>query len=110
MKKILNIKEYCGSELRTRQMVEHLAQTLQNDIDYLFDMSGVEQISRSAADELYTITHERHIEVINKTPFVQKMLDAVILGRFQPREKSVSETPIIHCTTMSSLSQCLMAK
>lgn len=110
MKHILKLQEQYGSELRTRLMMERLTSSLNNEDEYLFDFQGIEQISRSAADELYNLTHsEKHVETINISPFVQKMLDAVTLGRFQPRQHPTS-TPIIRCTTMQSVSRVLMAK
>ena len=109
MKQILKIADLCGTELRTRQMMENFAQTLKMEDEYIFDMQGVEQISRSAADELYNIIHTFKAEVIGAQTFVQKMLDAVVLGRFKPRELHISDTPIIHCPTMSSVSKCLKA-
>lgn len=103
MKQILKIADFCGTELRTRKVMENFAQTLNRENEYIFDMQGVEQISRSAADELYNITHTFQVEVIGTQPFVQKMLDAVTLGRFQPRDRHISDTPIIECPTMSSV-------
>lgn len=109
MKHILKLQERYGSELRTRLMMERLTSSLNNQDEYLLDFQGIEQISRSAADELYNLTHsEKHIETINISPFVQKMLDAVTLGRFQPRKRPAA-TPIIRCTTMQSLSNVLMS-
>ena len=110
MKHILKLQEQYGSKLRTRLMMERLNSSLSSEDEYLLDFQGIEQISRSAADELYNITHsEKHVETINIGPFVQKMLDAVTLGRFQPRQRPTA-TPIIRCTTMQSVSNVLMAR
>ena len=38
-------------ELHTRQMIERLTASLNPEDSYLLDMQGVQQISRSAADE-----------------------------------------------------------
>ena len=57
MKQIIKIQEQYGTELHTRQMMERLAASLNPGNAYLLDMRGVEQISRSAADELYNLTH-----------------------------------------------------
>lgn len=81
MKQIINIQEQYGAELHTRQMMERLAASLSPENEYLLDMEGVEQISRSAADELYNLTHsEMHVDLINLEPFVEKMLSAVTKG------------------------------
>ncbi len=103
MKQIINIQQQYGTELHTRQMIERLAASIDKDNEYLLDMRGVEQISRSAADELYNITHsDRRIDLINVEPFVEKMLSAVTIGRFLPREHNETDIPIIHCATISN--------
>ena len=111
MKLIINIQEQYGAELHTRQMMERLAATLQPENEYLLDMSGVEQISRSAADELYNLTHSNmRVDLINLEPFVEKMLSAVTKGRFLPRQHTAGDMPIIRCTTIGNVQRQLMAK
>ncbi|MBQ7697448.1 MAG: hypothetical protein IJT35_02575 [Paludibacteraceae bacterium] len=111
MKQIINIQEQYGAELHTRQMMERLAASLVPTNEYLLDMAGVEQISRSAADELYNLTHsEMHVDLINLEPFVEKMLSAVTKGRFLPRQHTAGDMPIIHCATIGSVQRQLMAK
>jgi len=111
MKKIINIQEQYGAELHTRQMMERLAASLTPTDEYLLDMSGVEQISRSAADELYNLTHsDIHVDLINLEPFVEKMLSAVTKGRFLPRQHLAGAMPIIHCSSIASVQRQLMAK
>ena len=110
MKHILKLQEQYGSELRTRLMMERLSASLNCEDEYLLDFQGIEQISRSAADELYNLLHsEKHVVTIHISPFVQKMMDAVTLGRFLPRQRP-DTTPIIHCATFQSVTQALMAK
>ena len=104
MKQIINIQEQYGTELHTRQMMERLAASLNPDNAYLLDMRGVEQISRSAADELYNLTHSTmQVDMINVEPFVEKMLSAVTLGRFLPRQHTSTDIPIIHCQTIGNV-------
>lgn len=111
MKHIINLQEQYGAELRTRLMMERLSASLNSEDDYLLDFQGIDQISRSAADELYNLLHsEKHVEVVHVCPFVQKMLDAVVIGRFQPRQRPATSTPIIHCATMQHVTRVLMAK
>lgn len=111
MKQIINIQEQYGAELHTHQMMERLAASLLPENEYLLDMSGIEQISRSAADELYNITHsDMHVDMINIEPFVEKMLSAVTKGRFLPRLHNAGDMPIIHCATIGSVQRQLMAK
>ena len=102
------MSELYGKELHTRQMMERLSASMNEEDRYLLDMSGIEQISRSAADELYNITHSsKHVEVINIEPFVEKMLSAVTLGRFLPRQHPSSDIPIVECSTISQAAQQL---
>ena len=92
MKQIINIQEKFGAELHTRQMVERLAASLNATDSYLLDMSGVMQISRSAADELYNLTHgDMNVDLINVEPFVEKMLSAVASGKRARTRLSLSE-------------------
>lgn len=110
MKHILKMAEICGTELRTRIMMEQFAQTLNNEDEYLLDMLDVTLISRSAADELYNITLDNpKVKIIHLSSFVQKMLDAVILGRFQPRNLRTDATSVIYCSDYNSLHKTLMA-
>ena len=111
MKHIVKIQEQLGTELHTRQMIERLASSMNAGDEYLLDMSGVEQISRSAADELYNLTHgTMHVEMINIEPFVEKMLSAVTLGRFVPRRHSANDITIVKCPTIGSVLKQLAAK
>ena len=111
MKQIINIQERYGAELHTRQLIERLAASLNPADSYLLDMQGVQQISRSAADELYNLTHSNmHVDIINLEPFVEKMLSAVTKGRFLPRQHTAGSMPIIHCATIGSVQRQLMAK
>ena len=69
---------------------------------------GVQQISRSAADELYNLTHSNmHVDIINLEPFVEKMLSAVTKGRFLPRQHTAGDMPIVHCSTIRNVLQQL---
>ena len=108
MKLIIKIQEKYGAELHTRNMVESIAHSLEPTNLYLLDMKNVEQISRSAADELYNLTHNNsNVDLINIEPLVEKMLSAVKLGRFIPRQRLNSDTLIIHCKTIDNLLQQL---
>ncbi|MBO4564345.1 MAG: hypothetical protein J5720_02810 [Bacteroidaceae bacterium] len=108
MKQIINIQERYGAELHTRQLIERLAASLNPADSYLLDMQGVQQISRSAADELYNLTHSNiHVDIINLEPFVEKMFSAVTKGRFLPRQHTAGDMPIVHCATISSVLQQL---
>lgn len=108
MKQVLLLKDKLGIEIRTRIIIERLSEELTPNTDYLFDMSGVEFISRSAADELFNLINERgHIILVNMSSFVQKMFDAVAVGRFANRNLSITDIPVTYCEDIDSLSQCL---
>ena len=110
MKHIISIQEQYGVELHTRQMIERLTASLNPEDSYLLDMQGVQQISRSAADELYNLTHSTiHVDLINLEPFVEKMLSAVTKGRFLPREHTAGDLPIVQCDTIGNVLQQLAA-
>ena len=103
--------ERYGAELHTRQLVERLSASLDSKNDYLLDMKGVLQISRSAADELYGLTHGiKKVDLINIEPFEEKMLSAVTLGRFVPRRHSANDITIVKCPTIGSVLEQLAAK
>ena len=106
MKHLVKISDQFGTEFRTRSLVERLGASLAAEDEYMFDMSGIELISRSAADELYNITLTNHVELIRMTPFVQQMYDAVKLGRFQPRRHLSNDVEFIECTNLQSLTTC----
>lgn len=110
MKQVLLLKDKLGIEIRTRVIIERLSTELNDDSDYLFDMAGVEFISRSAADELFNLIEERgHIILVNMTNFVQKMFDAVAVSRFAKRNLCVTDVPVTYCEDMDSLSRCLQS-
>ena len=98
------MREQFGLKTCSRQMVERLVASLNPADSYLLDMAGVMQISRSAADELYNLTHsDMNVDLINVEPFVEKMLSAVKLGRFLPRQRTNTDTPIIRCETIGNV-------
>lgn len=108
MKYVIKLTEEFGKKLRTRQMMERLSSKLTQSDEYLFDLTGVEQISRSAADELYNIAHDYKVEIVGMTEFVHKMYDAVTRGRFMPRQHSPSGSPIVECKDMKDVERFLM--
>lgn len=103
MKQVIKIKEVLGPALHTRAMVESFVSGLSVDNEYLLDMEGVEQISRSAADELYNLENGNiKVHIINMSEFVAKMMDIVTKGRFLPRERQNGKSNIIYCPTIQS--------
>ena len=110
MKQFVKMKDISGEAIHTRLVVEQFRDTLSADNEYLIDMEGVERISRSAADELYNLTHSNiKVDIINLSPFVAKMLDVVTKGRFMPRVRTHSKIEIVFCNDMQTLSRELLA-
>lgn len=107
MKQILKIADTFGTEFRTRSLVERLGNTLSHEDEYLFDMTGINMISRSAADELYNLIQSYNIKIVHVEPFVQQMLDAVTVGRFMPRVHPNTDIEFIKCPDIKSLQEFL---
>lgn len=104
------MKDISGEAIHTRAVVEQFRDTLSADNEYLLDMEGVERISRSAADELYNLTHsDIKVDIINLSTFVAKMLDVVTKSRFLPRVRTDSKIKIVFCNDMQTLSKELRA-
>ena len=107
MKQILKMSELFGSEIPTRMSLENFAKKLSCENEYLLDMTGIEMISRSAADELYNLTlrKEIYVEVTSMESFVQKMYDVVKISRFTPRKHSSNDIKIIRCKDIETLNR-----
>ncbi|MBR5971129.1 MAG: hypothetical protein IK017_00575 [Paludibacteraceae bacterium] len=110
MKHIIKIAEIINAEVVTRNTVESIEKRLNHEDEYLFDMSGVKHISRSAADEFFNVAHcDYHVVLVNMEPFVKKMMDVVSIGRFKTRDRNEEHDEVIHCPDMESLSKCLLS-
>lgn len=103
MKHIIKISELLGTEIHTRFSLNPLKQTLNDDDEYLLDMKDVSMISRSAADELYTLSHTYKITFVHLSQFIQQMMDVVALGRFTPRDHGNLDATFIKCETVETL-------
>ncbi|MBQ3655552.1 MAG: hypothetical protein II956_01735 [Bacteroidales bacterium] len=104
MKQIIKLSERFGARIHIRAQVASLAKTLEPQNSYLLDFSGIETVSRSVADEFYTLVHSHsNIEIYNMGDFVHKMYDAVTYGRFMPRNLQYSFDEIIVCPDMESV-------
>jgi anti-anti-sigma regulatory factor len=110
MKHIIKISEFINTDVVTRKTVENIEKTLNREDEYLFDMTGVTYISRSAADEFFNVAHcDYHVVLVNMEPFVKKMMDVVSVGRFKTRVREDEYDEVIHCPDMESLSKCLLS-
>ena len=104
MKQIIKLSEQFGTRIHIRAQVVSFAKTLEPNNSYLLDFSGIETVSRSVADEFYTLVHSgKNVEIYNMSDFVRKMYDAVTYGRFMPRNLQYSFDEIIECPDMETL-------
>ena len=104
MKQIIKLSERFGARIHIRAQVASFAKTLESDNSYLLDFSGIETVSRSVADEFYSLVHsDKNVEMYNMNDFVRKMYDAVTYGRFMPRKLQFSFDEIIECPDMESV-------
>jgi hypothetical protein len=104
MKQIIKLSEQFGTRIHIRAQVAAFEKTLSPTNSYLLDFSGIETVSRSVADEFYTLVHsDKNVEMYNMNDFVQKMYDAVTYGRFMPRKLQFSFDEIIECPDMESV-------
>lgn len=110
MKIVIKMVDEFGPAIHTRRTLEQLSKSLSAENEYLIDMEGVNQISRSAADELYNIQHSNNkVYIVNMSPFISRMMDVVTKGRFYPRIRMADNTERIYCTDYSSLSSLLQS-
>ena len=67
MKKIIKIAELIGSDIHSRQNADHIRNSIGNFSGVVeLDFDGVEFISRSFTDEVYTIVKENNDNVVLK--------------------------------------------
>lgn len=112
MKTIIKIFEICGESVNMRESVRELSNKLSENVEYLFDMSSVVWMSRSAADELYNLTHGLtydfgHIDLINMEPDAKKMYDIVTMGRYSERDHDKDDMDMIHCKTLDDFKNAM---
>ena len=103
MKHIIKLSDLIGSEIRTRFSLDALKAKLNENDEYLVDLENVNMISRSAADELFIITHQYKVTLVHLSQFVRQMIDVVAVGRFSPRKYDATDATFINCDTMESL-------
>ncbi len=81
--KVLNIASILGTDIRVRSRIYEVVNCMDESSDYIFDLSGVEFISRSFADELISMVEksDRSIQLINTNPDITALLRIVKAGR-----------------------------
>ena len=110
MKKIIKIAELIGSDIRSRQNADHIRNSIVNyDGVIELDFNGVEFISRSFADEVYTIAKENNdnVELRNMEGIVGSMMSVVSDSRTHKRVRKTENANIKEFSDMESLSAYL---
>lgn len=80
---ILNIVSFLGSDIRTRSRIFEIVARMNEPASYIFDMAGVEFISRSFADELISLMEQpdKKIRLLNVSGEINDLLRVVESGR-----------------------------
>ena len=80
---VLSIRSILGADIRTRSRISEVISRMDTAHDYVIDLSGVEFISRSFADELLSfVDHSpKHPAIVNASREISEMLEIVRLGR-----------------------------
>lgn len=109
MKKIIKIAELIGSDIRSRQNADHILNSIGNFSGVVeLDFNGVEFISRSFADEVYTIKENRDNVVLrNMEGIVDSMMSVVSESRTNKRVRKTENANMKEFSDMESLSAYL---
>lgn len=105
--KTIIIRSLLGSELRSRASVSRIKECLKDDSQFDLDMTGVEFMSRSFADELCELLKKYDFCLSNMSSFVSDMFGIVKNGRDKVRIRNTENQEIIDCNDMDSLSRLL---
>ena len=98
----LILRDMLGSDVRSRANARKIYAELESSQISQIDLSGVEFVSRSVADEFCNIMDKHEVVFINASVMVGNMMDIVKKGRGVERERSV-DANIIECKSMKDL-------
>ncbi len=110
MKKVIKIVELIGSDIRSRQNADYIRNSIANfDGIVELDFNGVEFISRSFADEIYTIVKENrdNVALKNMKGIVDSMMAVVSESRTHERVRKTENANIKEFSDIESLSAYL---
>lgn len=112
MKKKIQIAKVISTDVRSRSNADIIRNEISKDVnEVILDFAGVVFISRSFADELYTIM-DKHKDVkvqeINMSEIVSSMMNAVSSGRKKVRVRPVNNSEIKEFDDLESLSAFLV--
>lgn len=110
MKKIIKIAELIGVDIRSRQNADHIRNSIDNFSGVVeLDFDGVEFISRSFADEVYTLVKENNDNVVlkNMEGIIGSMMSVVSESRTHKRVRKTKNANMKEFSDMESLSAYL---
>lgn len=111
MKKTIHISREIGVDLRTRSFFRRDLERIipSNQMEIELDFTDVVFISRSVADELYTLLHEcPTMRIKGMAHDVEMMYNVVKNGRKRPRVYPENNTRVVHLNTMKEM-ECFFA-
>lgn len=109
-KTIIDIAALIGTDIRSRANANIIRAAIDGLDGAVLDLSGVEFVSRSFADELYNIiTDNPTVRTEGAHGIVASMLATVEQGRSKPRHMERDDAEVVDALDMDSLTHLLMA-
>lgn len=109
-KATINIAALIGTDIRSRANANIIRAAIDGLGGADLDLSGVEFISRSFADELYNIAVDcPGVTVSGARGIVASMLAAVEQGRSKPRRRQQDDAEVVDAHDMDTLAHLLLA-
>lgn len=106
--KTIRIAEQFGIELRSRSNAARIKDLIGKNDETILDMSDVEFISRSFADELCCIIDEFNVKLNNVSSFVTGMMNIVSAGRKRERIRKTDNSEIVELENLEELKHFLL--
>ena len=96
------LKDMLGSDVRSRVNARKIYERLEDSRISKIDLSGIEFVSRSVADEFWNIIEAKGVEFVNPSLIVSNMMVIVNEGRKSHRVR-VEHSEIVVCDNMEDL-------
>lgn len=102
---VLNIVSFLGADIRTRSRIFEIVVRMNDPASYILDLSGVEFISRSFADELISLIEQpnKKISLINASSEVNDLLRVVKSGRNATHSESTINMSVKELSDMKDV-------
>lgn len=100
----LKLRDMLGSNVRSRANARKIYAELEANRISRIDLSGIEFVSRSVADEFCIIMEEKNVSFFNGSVVVKNMIEIVRAGRGQKRNFNLS-SEIVECKSMKDLEE-----